>query len=738
MSSLKRNLTKKEIATALIILKVRHRLTTVAISNICRLLRLLDVPNAPKSFSAVKRLIEQEATDKIKPDVLNICHSCNSVFKTTCDNQKCQSNNQQIRSPNFLKFLLKDQIQLILESENNFTLYSQLPSLSNDHIGEIQHADWYRSVAENENGSNFITLLLNVDGIAISGSSDISLWIFTFIINEIKRSDRYKLQNCILGGVWPGPKKPSREQIYAMLKSMTDELQLLENENVYIVRVLGNQMIKLKVFLIGSTCDKPAQAIVQNIAEPIGKYGCGRCEIPGITVPSRKGANHHIRVFPLSSESNDKPQCRSNKNYDTIMALKNPTEDERKGYLGQCALRFLKHFDVGQSFLSDSLHNLYGGAMKKLLKLWFSDEYKKSEWSSFTQFGTISKQLYQYRYPSTTSRTPRPLIQFHRFKANEFRLILLFGAPVFKRYLKPKIYKNYLLLVFALHLAEFRSLRSTDIDDIRFLLDSFLYEYPSLYTNRHNQQVIHSIDHVAQSVQDYGQLSNYSTFNFDYLCLTLGMVRATVHSTKCHAQEIANTMNLLRLAVRNTLLEDFSNELKTMLEQIQRKKRVTATEKPTIQTQHHSIKLRIKQTVDETLYKDIQEIFRYDDIQLYQIVSIGTTRFTTRDFAKAKKNDDSCVLYRFNKSSHIGFIEHIVRANQKIFFKIKKVTIKENLTCTYGNRKFQCRNISMGSYNNDENVFFIKPEDIIEKLVHYQEAANSFYFFRFPTLCESS
>ncbi|CAF4653606.1 unnamed protein product, partial [Rotaria magnacalcarata] len=236
-----------------------------------------------------------------------------------------------------------------------------------------------------------------------------------------------------------------------------------------------------------------------------------------ITVPSRDGVNHYIRVFPLSSESSDKPQCRSNRNYDTIMALKNPTEDERKGYLGQCALRLLKHFDVDQSFLSDSLHNLYGGAMKKLLKLWFSDEYKRSEWSSFTHFNTISKKLYQYRYPSTTSRTPRPLIQFHRFKANEFRLILLFAAPIFKSYLKPKIYKNYLLLVFAFHLAEFRSLRSTDIDDIRFLLDSFLYEYPSLYTNRHNQQVIHSIDHVVQSVQDYGQLSNYSTFNFESL-----------------------------------------------------------------------------------------------------------------------------------------------------------------------------------------------------------------------------
>ncbi|CAF4338960.1 unnamed protein product [Rotaria magnacalcarata] len=93
--------------------------------------------------------------------------------------------------------------------------------------------------------------------------------------------------------------------------------------------------------------------------------------------------------------------------------------------------------------------------------------------------------------------------------------------------------------------------------------DTFLYEYPLLYTDRHNQQVIHSIDHVAQSVQNYGQLSNYSTYNF---VSVLGILRATVHSTKRHAKEIANTMNLLRLATRNTLADDFNNELKSTLE----------------------------------------------------------------------------------------------------------------------------------------------------------------------------
>ena len=66
-----------------------------------------------------------------------------------------------------------------------------------------------------------------------------------------------------------------------MLKSMTDELQILENGHYFIIKAFQNQMIKLKVFLIGASCDKPAQSIVQNTAEPIRKYGCGRCKIPG-------------------------------------------------------------------------------------------------------------------------------------------------------------------------------------------------------------------------------------------------------------------------------------------------------------------------------------------------------------------------------------------------------------------------------------------------------------------------
>ena len=89
----------------------------------------------------------------------------------------------------------------------------------------------------------------------------------------------------------------------------------------------------------------------------------------GITVPTRENSDHHvhIRVFPIFRNDRNKPKCRSNENYDKVMVLKNPNWNKRKGYLGKCALRSLKHFDVGKSFLSDTLHNIYGGTMVSIL-----------------------------------------------------------------------------------------------------------------------------------------------------------------------------------------------------------------------------------------------------------------------------------------------------------------------------------------------------------------------------------
>lgn len=64
------------------------------------------------------------------------------------------------------------------------------------------------------------------------------------------------------------------------LKPIINELLVLEREHQF--RTSDNIYFNLKVFLIAGSFDKPAQSIVQNIAESNGAYGCGKCCIVGM------------------------------------------------------------------------------------------------------------------------------------------------------------------------------------------------------------------------------------------------------------------------------------------------------------------------------------------------------------------------------------------------------------------------------------------------------------------------
>ena len=151
-----------------------------------------------------------------------------------------------------------------------------------------------------------------------------------------------------------------------------------------------NEMMFLKIFLICCCADKPAQCLVQGLSEPNGGYGCGRCELEGrislyfildgicfsseligITVLVHEKSGKKIRVFPLLPVDQSQPRLRTNQTYDELMkidqkkraTIKTELRDQMRGHVGVCILRDLTYFDIGNSFLSDSLHNIYHGVM---------------------------------------------------------------------------------------------------------------------------------------------------------------------------------------------------------------------------------------------------------------------------------------------------------------------------------------------------------------------------------------
>ena len=216
------------------------------------------------------------------------------------------------------------------------------------------------------------------------------------------------------------------------------------------------------------------------------------------------------------------------------------------------------------------------------------------------------------------------------------------------------------------------------------------------------------------------------------------MLRATVHSTKCHAQEICNTMNLFKNATHYLLSDGFHIELKVLLDRIQSTKRGLNSVGCVIYDQDKQIKLKWNQTVDEKVFESIKNLFQFRSVKLFQVMFIGGTRFATRDCCNGKTHDDSCILYRMNSRAHVGFIEHILMVGQKIYLKIACVEIKGMLNNHQKQKSFHCKNLMLGNINEQNSSILVPLSDLIEKLVFFKDSKKSFTFFRFPTLSESS
>jgi hypothetical protein len=268
-----------EVAATLIILKNRHKFSNRCLDDICKLMRLLKAINVPKSSAHIKRiLLSGSTTNFTAPSYF--CRKCNEMSsnETNCSNIKCQENKGFSTNPSvFLLMPLQPQIQDILLRFPSLQFQQQSPSTLAS--SDISNGNFYQRILKNEN-ENFLSLTFNVDGISIAKSSRSSLWVITFVINELKQSERFQVQNVLVGGIGSGKSKPTREEMAAYLKPIIHELLALENEHRYMTN--DGNYLSLRVFLIAGSLDKPAQALVQNLAEPNGAFGCGKCLIQGM------------------------------------------------------------------------------------------------------------------------------------------------------------------------------------------------------------------------------------------------------------------------------------------------------------------------------------------------------------------------------------------------------------------------------------------------------------------------
>ncbi|CAF2036691.1 unnamed protein product [Rotaria magnacalcarata] len=121
-------------------------------------------------------------------------------------------------------------------------------------------------------------------------------------------------ENIILAGVWSGSKKPTRTEMSLFLRPLIDELLNLERGEHFDFHDQDNNAITARVFLIGSCCDKPAQALLQFLPEPIAAFGlCTRSYATNKIVDDSNiiflldGIEYPGRIRAIFTLDNDEP-----------------------------------------------------------------------------------------------------------------------------------------------------------------------------------------------------------------------------------------------------------------------------------------------------------------------------------------------------------------------------------------------------------------------------------------------
>ncbi|CAM4819408.1 unnamed protein product [Rotaria magnacalcarata] len=296
--------TEKDIACALILLKKRHRLSARCMDDIISLLRTLSVKNVPSSWYKLKKILTGTISS---PAPSFICPECEGISKSNVTCSQCSNRFNVMSKPNsFLSSSIKNQIERILRY--NRDVFSNNVSLAASMKDICDGAVYQKLQAETQDP--FITLTLNADGIQPHPSSVQTIWPILLVIDEIPLKRRFDIENIILAGVWPGPKKPTRIEMSLFLRPLIDELLNLERGEHFDFHDQDNNAVTARVFLIGACCDKPAQVLLQFLSEPTAAFGCGRCEVKGFMVKTAKDGN--VRSFATTRADLMEIERRSN------------------------------------------------------------------------------------------------------------------------------------------------------------------------------------------------------------------------------------------------------------------------------------------------------------------------------------------------------------------------------------------------------------------------------------------
>ena len=335
-------------------------------------------------------------------------------------------------------------------------------------------------------GPNPLLLQFNVDGLPLFKSSSTELWP---ILCHVKNS---QLEPFIVG-LYCGKKKPA--DIFEYLEDfVTDLSQVLAGG---VTQNALHRNVELDCFV----CDAPARAYLKNVKTFSGYYGCDKCSQEGEYVEGKV-------TFPLTNAP-----LRTDADFNNKI-----NEEHHHGPTPLSGLQF----GLVSGFAIDYMHLVCLGVVRRLVNFWLRGPIHKDANRAgrlpASAVAIASQRLVSLcdAVPREFARKPRTLNELDRWKATEFRQLLLYTGPVvFFGILSTKVFNHFMLLSVGI------SLLCDPVYSFQYnqyahsLLTAFVEQSAEIYGRGFMVYNVHCLVHLAADVQLHGNLDSFSAFRFE-------------------------------------------------------------------------------------------------------------------------------------------------------------------------------------------------------------------------------
>lgn len=322
-----------------------------------------------------------------------------------------------------------------------------------------------------------------------------------------------------------------------------------------------------------ASCDLPARAPLMGLPLFSGYKACPHCHHPGINIRNATGRSY-VRYTVGNYQKRTQKEV-----VDAFMAIeKNGNIDANIDIFGikRVPPMFIFHgFDLIDGFVTDHLHCVELGVMKRLLDLWFG-KIKSSKFKvpSLQNRIILNDRLLKLKPISSMSRLPKSLFERSFWKASQYSDLLLYNLYyAIPGVLNSEVVRNFRDLSAGIYMLLRKEISDHDISTAEQLLNRFVNEFERICGKEVTTMNIHLVKHLPQVVRIASPLSVYSTYGFEG---NLGRLVKSIKGTRSFTAQVAFSYCLKRveknenIGRKQTLLKRIhDDQLENLLEELE-------------------------------------------------------------------------------------------------------------------------------------------------------------------------